>query len=71
MVLLLLIYCLLLLPLLAEVLRWSLFCYSVLGVVWFCNHLDGEERAGCFALTVILMFCDSQCSAALPHGAVG
>ena len=36
--------------------------------VQFCNHLDGEERAGCFALTVFLMSCDSQCSVALPHG---
>ena len=23
----------------------------------FYNHLDGEERAGCFALTAILMYC--------------
>ena len=23
--------------------------------VWFCNHLVGEERAGCFAKTVFLM----------------
>ena len=39
--------------------------------VYFCNHLDGEERAGWFALTVFLMSCDSQCSVALPHGALG
>ena len=39
--------------------------------VLFCNHLDWEESAGCFALTVFLMSCDSQCSVALPHGAVG
>ena len=37
----------------------------------FCNHTDGEESAGCFALTVFLMSCDMQCSVALPHGAVG
>ena len=37
------------------------FCYSVLCVL----HLNGEERAGCFTLTVILMYCDSQCSVAL------
>ena len=30
-----------------------------------------EERAGCFALTVFLMACDSQCSVALPHGVAG
>ena len=28
------------------------------------------KRASCFALTVSLMSCDSQCSVALPHGAV-
>ena len=28
------------------------------------------KRAGCFALTVFRMSCDSQCSVALPHGAV-
>ena len=43
--------------------------YSVL--VLFCNHLDGEERAGCFALTVCLMSCDNQSSVALPHDALG
>ena len=27
---------------------WSLFGYAVLSVLSsFCNHLDGEERAGC------------------------
>ena len=30
-----------------------------------------EERAGCFTLTVYLMSYDSQCSGALPRGAVG
>ena len=39
--------------------------------VVFCNHIHGEERAGCFALTVFLLSFDSQCSVALPHGAVG
>ena len=38
---------------------------------WFCNHLDWEERAGCFVITFFLMSCDSQCSVALPYGAVG
>ena len=37
----------------------------------FCNHLDGEERAGYFSLPVFLMSCDSQCSVALRHDAVG
>ena len=39
--------------------------------LYFCNHLDGEDRAGCFILTVFLMSCDTACSVALPHGAVG
>ena len=25
---------------------------------YFCNHLDGEARAGCFTLIVFLMHCD-------------
>ena len=37
----------------------------------FFNHLDGEERAGYFALTVLLMSCDSQCSDALLPSAEG
>ena len=32
-----------------------------------CNHFDGEESAGCFVLTVFLMYCDSQRSVSLPH----
>ena len=39
--------------------------------IYFCNHLDEEEKAGCFALTVFLMSCDTQCSVALSHGAMG
>ena len=38
---------------------------------WFCNHIDGEDRAGCFTLIVFLMFCDSQCSVAIPNGTMG
>ena len=33
----------------------------------FCNHLDGEEKAGCFALFVFLVPHD--CFVALPRGA--
>ena len=39
--------------------------------VYFCNHLDWEDRADCFPLTVFLMSYDSQCSVAIPHDAVG
>ena len=72
-VLLLLIHCLLLLP--PVVGRGPMFCpcfvihYFV--SVEFCDHLDGEERAGCFAFTVCLVSFDSQCSVGLPHGTVG
>ena len=37
--------------------------------VTFCNHLNGEERGGCFALIVFMVsrgFC-----VALPHDAMG
>ena len=33
----------------------------------FCNHLDEEERAGCFTLIVFLMSCDCLCSVAFPR----
>ena len=33
-----------------------------------CNHLDGEERAGCFTLFAFTVSRD--CCAALPHGAM-
>ena len=46
-----------------------LFCYLVLYVRLV--HLDGEERANCFALTVSLMSYGSQCSVALSNGVVG
>ena len=42
----------------------------VLCVRLVCNHLDGEERAVCFALTVFLMSYDSQSSVAISHGTV-
>ena len=35
--------------------------------VQLCNHLHWDERAGCFAIAVFLMVCDSQCFVALPH----
>ena len=37
----------------------------------FANHLDEEERAGCFVFTVFQMSCYCKCSVALPHGAGG
>ena len=36
-----------------------------------CNHLEEEEKAGCFAIIVLQVYCYYKCSLALPHGAVG
>ena len=36
----------------------------------FCNHLEEEEKAGCFAIIVLQIYCYYKCSVALPHGAV-
>ena len=37
----------------------------------FCNHFDGEERVGCFTLTVFLMYCERQYSVSLYQGTLG
>ena len=37
----------------------------------FRNHLEEEEKAGCFAIIVLCMYCYYKCSVALPHGAIG
>ena len=49
--------------------RLAFFQYFVL--YYFCNHLDGGEKDGFFTLTVLLISCDTQCSLALHHDAVG
>ena len=73
MVLLLLIHYLLLLPLfvgvlcLVHVLLYSTLCPSSVAIIL----MGKRKRASCFTLTVFLMACDSQCSVALSHGAVG
>ena len=36
----------------------------------FCNHLEEEERAGCFAFIVLRLSCCCICSVALPPCAV-
>ena len=35
----------------------------------FCDHIDGEERAACFTLTVFLVSCVCYSSATLHRGA--
>ena len=37
----------------------------------FCNHLEEEEKAGCFAVIVLQMYCYCKCYVALPYGPVG
>ena len=47
-------------------------CFDIqyLVSVYFSNHLDGEEKTDCIALTDFLMPCDIQCSVILPCGAM-
>ena len=45
------------------------FVVSYFVSILVCNHLDGEERAGCFALFVFLVARD--CCGALPDDAMG
>ena len=47
-----------------------LLCITVRPFL-FCNHLEEEGRAGCFAFIVLRMFCYCKCSVTLPHRAVG
>ena len=61
-------YCLMYFPLCVVVLCWSLVCYALLCVHFsfpiilkrsitlclfeFCNHIEEEEKTGCFAIIV-------------------
>ena len=45
---------------------YVLLCITF-GPFEFCNHLDGEERAGCLTVFDFLMSCDCCCSVALPR----
>ena len=47
----------------------SMFLCVTLCPSLSCNHLDGEERAGCLALSVFQVSRD--CFVALPHDATG
>ena len=42
--------------------------YFVSFLVFFFNHIDEEERAGCLAFIVYWMPYFCKCSVALPHG---
>ena len=73
MVLLLLKHCFMYLPLFVGVLCWSLFlvCTTLCPFSFCRNHLEEEERAGCFAFIVLRMSCYCICPGALPYGVVG
>ena len=59
-------------PLVVGILCLFLFCYALLCVLsTFLNHLEEEERAGCFAFIVLRMYCYCKYSVTLPRGAVG
>ena len=38
---------------------------------YLSNRLEEEEKAGCFAINVLQMYCYYKCSLTLPHGVVG
>ena len=38
--------------------------------IFVCNHLEEEEKAGCFVMNVLKMYCFCRYSVSLPHGAV-
>ena len=42
----------------------------VLSPFYFCNHLEEEEKAGCFATIVSQMYCYYKCSVAIPRHAL-
>ena len=44
----------------------------VLSSINLCrNHLEEEEKADCFAIIVLQMYCYHKCYVALPRGAMG
>ena len=43
-------------------------CWMFCCPFQFCNHLDGDERAGCF--TCLSSWCLCGCFVDLPHGAM-
>ena len=53
-----------------SVLAFVLVCITLWPFL-FCNHLDEEESADCFAFIVFWMPCYCTCPVAPSHGAVG
>ena len=58
-------------PLFAGVLCLSLFWYELLCVLSSFAIILKQERAGCFAFTVLRMSCYCKCSDAIPHSDIG
>ena len=52
----------------------SVFVFVMLCITlcpfWFCNHLEEEERAGCFGFIVLQVSRYCKCPVTLPYGAV-
>ena len=53
----------------SSVFVFVLLCVN-LCLLWFCNNLEEEEKAGCFAVVVLQMYSYYGCSVALPGGAM-
>ena len=53
----------------------SVFVFVLLRITLcpfqFCNHLEEEERVGCFGFIVLRMSCYCLCSLTLFRGTVG
>ena len=45
--------------------------YVTLCLFLYCNHLEKDEKASCFAIFALQMLCYYKCSVALLHGAMG
>ena len=54
----------------SSVFVFVLVCIS-LCPFWFCNYLDEDKRAGCFAVIIIWTSCCHILSVGLPRGAMG
>ena len=72
LLLLLFFYCFCVLPIIcaSSGFVFVLLC-NTLCPFKFCNHLEEEEKAGCFVIGVLQMYSCYKCSVTLPQGAVG
>ena len=50
---------------------FALYVMHTFCSFFFCNHLEEEEIAGCFAFILLWMSCYCRCSVTLPRSAVG